>query len=719
MKFGFTRKNRLDMIFFVVLWLLSFGVRTLVYEREAQRVAALASGQSAPHPFVPFTIESAMAFNYAWRIASGELDFLGPDMRLCGLEKLDVDRQFNVGNEYFLGYGYRLKKLLAGTPELSEKDRVHEDDPFFSSWARFQLRAWASLATALLFISLRFMGAPASLAIAGALLHCVSPAAIARYTGQDIVGGAFALPFLMATYALAMSSMRRMSNAKSAAFCICAFASIAAWDMTQVVFSAVSVLELGRLAAGGGTGRARGRLWLGLAASVLLASALVPYHREHLLICSPLVIFLLPAVILSQRLFPRRIFGWGRLAKIAGIALCLFAVSSFAGRTSGYAERYSHFSELMKAKLRFGNVKPANPALLNFDARVLWTPAMHSADRLILKSYFPAALYLLPALAIFAAAFAACSERFRASLRFRTGWLLLNSAFLVFYLVSFFYIVRYHVFLALFMCLLLPQVIFVFRRAGRSVMGGFAANCTGFALWTILSLAFLAESLATARQTRSYQDCFYGEVSNLIAWCRSEGVSDKIFLADMEISPMLLAYCSAGIVLQPKFELGITRRTFEEYTKLLYHGTERDLMKFCQARSVDYYVYDKGLAGPMHIYNMRYFANAPSLEPNCPARLMHEASSVKKLRYFHEVAPPEQFRALERRYRVFKVVSDDNSVDSARWALDGREFLKKGNFDMARRLAKAAVYADPNNYSARLFYAEIYGEAAKIRLRGF
>ncbi|HRR06015.1 MAG TPA: hypothetical protein P5105_01925 [Victivallales bacterium] len=711
-------KTFINILVFLSIWITSFSIRTCVFNREAHRLTKIEGIEQPPSgPFLPFNVESAMAFNYAWQIASGKINLLGPDIKLVGFEKISVNRQFNVGNEYFLGYGYRLKKFFLGEPKLSDKDKIYEDNPYFSQWARFQLRLWASLSSALIFLLLRLSGLPLFLSIFGGLLHCISPAAIARYTGQDIVGGAFAMPFLIFSYCLAIYCHKNFSYLHFISFIIFSFISLAVWDMTQVILSILCCVELIRIFVGGGSGKKRRILWYGLALAIFAVAITVPYHIEHLLILSPLVIFLLPSVLICQNVFKKNELFLNRISKITLIVLPLFFLSSIIGKYSGYTEKYGHFAKLMFAKIRFMNIKPENPALLDFDSRILWTPAMHSANINILRAYFPAALYLVFLLIVFAILlWLFFDEKFRFKFRFRSGWIFLNISFFFIYFVLFFFIVRYHVFLAVFMSLILPQISFILTEK-FSVCS--YRKILAFVIWTLLVFAIFAETIATISRVRKYEDYFWGEVSTLIRWFRQEGVDNKIFLADIEVSPMLLAYCNAGIVLQPKFENEINRKNFKDFVMLLFHGTERDLMKFCEKNAIDYLIYDRGLAGPMNIYSMRYFANAANLSSTCPAYLMSKTQTRKKLRYFYEIQVPDEFKIISNRYVVFKVITDDNSVNSAQWVNDGKIFLKNGNFDMARRLAKAAVYTDPNNYKARLFYAELFGEAAKIRLRGF
>ena len=283
----------------------------------------------------------------------------------------------------------------------------------------------------------------------------------------------------------------------------------------------------------------------------------------------------------------------------------------------------------------------------------------------------------------------------------------------IIYTIGFFFIVRYHAFTILFLAVCLPMISAFLIRSFKNL------PVQKFLLWLAVTAVIFLEAFMSFRQVRQYEEFFWGETASLIRWFREEGVSGKTFLADIKLSPMLLAYCDASIILQPKFELGGTRKKVEDYIKIIYHGTERDLMRFCDANSVEYYVYDRGLAGPMNIYSFRYFANAKNLNLRSPVHLMSSEQGRRKLRYFYEIFPPEKMSFISNRYIVFKVISDNDSVRAQKWAKEGEGFLKNGNFDMARRLAKSAVYADPYCYQARLLYAKVFNSAPVIKLRGY
>jgi hypothetical protein len=89
------------------------------------------------------------------------------------------------------------------------------------------------------------------------------------------------------------------------------------------------------------------------------------------------------------------------------------------------------------------------------------------------------------------------------------------------------------------------------------------------------------------------------------------------------------------------------------------------------------------------------------------------------LRNFYEIKPPQALQLISRRYILFKVISDKDKIDALKWANDSEKMLRTGKKAIAARLAKAAVFADPNCPQADIMYRKIYGRGPYIRLRGY
>ncbi len=766
----------ISLIFFCV-FILSFSMRTYIFEREEARIGGCYKDMPQPKtgPFIPFFIESAIMYSYASDVAAGK-GIPKYDRRLPASGKVRVCEQDTVGLEYFLGYGYRLKNMIFPSPKLEPDVQVYEDNPYFTNWARLQIRLWASTVPALIFLFLIVLRCPWIIALAGGILTVVAPAAIARYTGQDIVRGEFCMPILMSVFVIAYWYLCRPSNKKLALLGVAAFSAMATWDMCQICFGIWGLSEIIRIACGGKTNRKRIKLWTVIFAAVILSAILIPYHRVHRLIFSPLVLCIMPMIVFASLSAFRSSYR-KRLVVIAVSLVLTVSLWWTISRVSSFSESYGHFGNLLLAKLHYLNVKPANPLLLDFDSRILWTPAMHSADRLILREFFPFAIYAVPLLMILAAFSARNRKRFFSTDLPRLYLPLFMTAF---YFIAFIFVVRYHTFAILFLSILLPLLFhdwmrnlkkhklqFTFIWGGFFTMialsfislllfkGNFTVSSKSITLFVVLPGIFIAGgalSVFLARKyfseasvtkleksaifaflgmilftefsqsmsmVRNYDGYYISETAGLIQWFRAEGVENEVFLTDFTISPLLKAYCGGAIILQPKFELGQTRMKVEKYINEIFHGNEKSFSTFCADNGARYYVFDRGHAGDMGIYSSRYCAAALKIENDSPVNRMFMPQEREKLRWFYEVEPPTELKFVSRKFIVFKVITPEDAKKAVKWTMDAKKFLDNGNLDQAARLAKAAVFADPVATNTRLLYIQIYGKVPDIRMRGF
>ena len=694
---------------FLAVVTCAYVVRDSVYRMEKRRIAAeyrAAFGRDIG--FIPFTIESAIMYSYALDVAEGR-GIPKYDKSLVGMDDIDVWRQFSIGLEPFLGYGYRLKKLLLGSGgETTVSD--YEDDPEFTAFAKTQLRLWISLISGFVFLWLVALRIPLPAALVGGLLHAVSCAAVARYTAQDIVRGNFAMPLIVAAFAVAAWYMRSPSKVKLALTGFAVFAGLATWDLTRMCFGLWGVAEIVRIMSGGIVSIKRRRLWHAICFATLAAAFLVPYHREHSLITSPFAMVLLPLVLTLQHLGADRRLG-ERFAILAG-AIAVFAglwsLAPFLGAPTG---NYTHFTELMKAKIRFLNIKPADPRLLNFEARSVWVPGMHSATRYIVNNLFPMSLHL----AFLGGALALCVGTARKELRKLLPIANLPFLLAVFYSISFVFIVRHHVLAILFISMSIPILLLLWWRcAGRldawAAMFVIGATTLYFSGWNIYlagaatssilfssllfpllgvvfalicaSVAGIAYKLKTGKRPstalrgkvvisalvllmfmfeidglsrpRLYESHFFPETAALVRWLRAEP-PDAPVLADFQLSPILKAYCHSKIILQPKFELRKTRRIYEEFIDALFKGNERSLAEFCAKYHAGYFVFDKGVLSARGPFSPIYMAGLTEIKEDSPVCMMAFPQNRKKLEFFREIAPPRELRILSNRYVVFKI----------------------------------------------------------------
>jgi hypothetical protein len=221
----------------------------------------------------------------------------------------------------------------------------------------------------------------------------------------------------------------------------------------------------------------------------------------------------------------------------------------------------------------------------------------------------------------------------------------------------------------------------------------------------------------TFKLHRNYEYSYFKETANMIKWFRKSQTDDKVFLADMEISPLLKAYCGAKIITQPKFELIEIRKNMEEYVNLMFHGSELEFANYCVKHNVDFVVFSRGKVAPMHKFSYRYMANAKRIKTKSIAYLMEVYP--RSMRYFYEIIPPKEFKLLNRRYRVFKLINPSRRATASYAADLAMEYYYSDKHELARKLAKTAFYTNPKSKKTYLAFYKTMGHIPKSTLKTF
>lgn len=776
----------LKIIFlFLLVVVCAYIVRNVSYRREIERINKdIEMGLKQANNFAPFLVESSMMYSYAMDVASGE-GIPKYDNQLTGMSKVPVSHQFTNGLEYVLGHSYGIKNKVFGETKYTPEETQFEDDPDFSRWCSTNIRIWASIISGLIFLWLVTLKLPLLFAFFGGLLHALATGAIPRYTGQDIVRGNLALPLIVATFFMAYVFLSKPQIGKLVIFGVVAFFALATWDMTQIVFAIWGLSEIQRLACKQQPKKTikfgkRQKLWTTIALATLLAAFLVPYHRAHMLVVSPLMLIIFPVIFIMHN------FGKGELPRrliVLAIAIigCFFtwwgilSLGSFAGN-------YGHFASLMKAKIYFLNVKPANPDLLDFDARSIWVPAMHSANKYIFKAFFPLAFNFTLILLVLTL----WLKKMRRALVSQMGMFNFPLFMFVFYGLAFFFIVRYHVFTIIFIAILLPLLFHLWVRnslklkykdvteavvfvliyfiifnvylqinpnrslAPKMVIVGSIMPVLGLLVtvsistliswvfgkirkthfprevfvkvsFTIIAIILLMTELdGSLFSIRQYgKKNFFAETAGLIKWFRQQEMADEVVMGDFEISPLLKAYCNSKIVLQPKFELGKTRENYQQFMEIMFHKTEKELASFCAENNAKYFIFDRGYPEAKGLYSPRYIAAAKELKGDSPANMMNTSQTRELLRNFYEIKPPRDLKIINTRYIVFQVISEADKKRAAKWVAEAENEFARNNKSLAKRLAKAAIFADPLSPEGYLLYRQLFGKPPQVTLRRF
>jgi len=741
-----------NALLFLICVLTSFFIKTCHYNLEACRVAEqiqdasplwygdLRDALPLKRPnFMPYTIESAMMYAYAQDVASGR-GVPKRDERLAYLPEVPPYAQMNMALEWALGWSWRARCLLIPPEKPSAEELRFQDNPGFAAWCAANVRLWTALIPGLIFLWLLALRVPPGLAFAGGMLHAVSVAAIARATGQDIVRGDFCIPLIVLAFTLAHSYYGRPKRWKLAVLAGSVFLAFVSWDLSQLLFGAWGAFEIFRSLIGGRPTVKRRRVWTVIALAIAANALYVPFNVTYGLIMSPLVCILLP-LLLFQLYRPQT----PPLKRILCFVLVWGALWSFHAvfvDNPVYRANYSHFSEAMRAKWEFHNIKPRDPSKLSYDARMMWTPSMHSADWKQTVSFFPSpgSLPLLkagkgpaafqylwnlaPISLTFVLILLAIGGLFTPTRRELLGSLprsLLPYLFTTGFLIGFYYIVRYHEFVIIFLSLSFALTVHAVLRGLRSCLhrGDRIAQFCRCLKWLIVILTVLTvllELYATCGRRRVYGgDVYLKETADLIEWFRRGDAGGSTVLADFTIGPMLMAYANMNLVLQPQFGMEPIRRPVERYLNLLYHGDERDMNEFCLKYRVRWFVYDRGAVGPMHPYSNRYIANAADFSRKSPAyRMYHEP---EKLMDFYRMTPPADLNGLSRKYTVFKVVGFDDRMEALNLYMQSKKALRSGDREKAGKLLRIALWLDPCSEDAHVLFFRLYGRLPKLTLK--
>jgi hypothetical protein len=671
----------------LVLLLVAGAVGTRRHVLNAQR-------QLTADGSIPFSLESALAFRRIQMVyRDGDLPRVDRGIQYPrGVVTREVDT-LGVEKAYA-----QAAKVWPGTLKLAEKIR----------WLHL---AWFCLAIPGLFFWVQWMGGGRAGGFWAAAFYAVAISAVARSTGQELSHENHALPLLLWHFAVGAWGRNRAGSARArllAGWVAAALAGLAlcAWDLVQ--FYLMLFMAWGLFSA------LRGRLsktdlwmrYVPMMAVLLAVGVRNPYLYAHGFLLSPTLglgwgVFLAGAPVAQrQRLATRMV-----LAAIP-LLLCL-ALAHF------YLPAYGHFASLLVAKLRHLNIRPAKPALLTFDQRILWVPALNSTSWALLWEWFPF-LLVLTAIAVFAL--------IRGTLRNR--YALTDFPPLLFFLlaslVAFILFFRFHVWLAVFACGMLGLW-----------AGQIAASAVQWRRWMWMALlagGWLLEANqpwrgplrwdrpeVVAPNAPKWDGPLYWGRPNVYA-VETEALMDHLrkyaapepVLANFGISASIAAFGGCPVVLHPKFESPVIREKVRDYGEALFKGDEAEFRDWMEAQGATVFVYSMGEFSEVQPgLQMRYMVDALEPATNAAARLFEQRP--EELKYFSP-----QFA--NRKFRVFRLKQSTGAARLAQsLAEQARGALENGELATAEMQAAHALRMDALNEEAQ----ETLRHAGALRDAGF
>ena len=615
----------------------------------------------------PYTLESALFFRRIQQVLeTGRLPWL--DTSLQYPEGVLVAESDTVGAERV--YAAMVRRMPQDLPLI---ERVR--------WAD---AAWFCLGIPLLVLWVRWAGGswPGGFVAGG--FYAVAISAVIRSTGQELLHENFALPLLIGH--LAFGALARSARGAAGRW-LAALASatllagaLMSWDLVQfylllwLIASAFSLLP-----PRPDKGRDAFAFWCLHLAALLAAGLWNPYLRAHGFVASPLM-GLAFGLLLARLTRP----WWSRAPRrsVAPALLLLAGPLVLAGLGAGYRDSYSHFADLLMAKLLWVNRKPEDPSGLTFEQRIMWVPGLNSATWSMVSRLFP---LLLP-LTFLAGAVCLLKKSYRSGSAQGRLWFFFTAT-----LTAFVFFARFHVYLALFTSAILGGWAARSEAAGRTWRHGRVLR------WSVTALLLAGlggEAAHTLEKPERWGrgPVYYKEMKELTDWLARHVQAEPV-LANFGISAAILTYGHCPVILHPKFESREMRERVREYGEKLFKGTEREFRDWADNLGARYYVYARGEFSSVEpTRQMRYFVNAMDPPEWAAARLL-------------EFRPQEttRFRPVweNRKYRVFRIQTRAEEARSRVYGEEAQSALERGELTRAEERATAALMLNPGNEAAQ------------------
>ena len=681
--FVFCRKYSTGILF-VLLIIAGFSFRYSIAQRDIAKLERKTGVR-----FAPYLVESAIMYSYINKVADGE-SIAGVDPALPAMKNVKAAEQMSLSLEYAGGWLLKLYRFFHGDTVDGEYEKSYAETTFLRKAFCFYI----ALSFGFIFLAMRFIKIPSVIAAFAVLIAVFSAAALGRYTGQDLIKGAFAMPLLTAYIAAGAGAVYGKYKMRKTALIfafLTAAAAVASWDASQIVIGLLAVCGCLRVIFTNQPGSKQRNLWLMTWLALVLCALLIPYNRQHGAFFSPVLQLLLPGAIILNSI-PAKVKRWRRLLILPVLILWCGIISYF----SPFAGNYGHFSELLLAKLKHGNILPADPAVLSFNVRYLWTPELHSASWKMTGMIFPGIIWCLLILwGIYIIRNIMLRRSNRLSLQEKvasfelTQWVMLTVIAAVMYV----YMARFR------------DISILFAVFSAAVFSAMLVRHTSSKAWYCFIVLLLAGTVAVEwRNSRHLQRGYpqgLDKTAAMIKFLRKYDLAGKTILSDMQTSAMLKGYTNASILIQAKYELPEVRALTEEFIMTFFQQPPEKLAEFCQKNGVDYLlIHVPTVTTSWKIpYSYCYVSNTKRLKKNTAAGMLGIGRGHGN---FYELPLPENIRN-KAGYRLYKFISSENIKQAKRLNTAAWEAYYLGNHKAARKFIRKAYKLHPDkdeNYQA-------------------
>jgi tetratricopeptide (TPR) repeat protein len=303
----------------------------------------------------------------------------------------------------------------------------------------------------------------------------------------------------------------------------------------------------------------------------------------------------------------------------------MFAVFSAAGFAAQYSlGAHSHVFSLLLEKIRFFGVRPDDPTLLPFEARVLWTRDFDTPP--------PDLILILCSTSLLFGLIGLAGLLPRILRRRATPDQIL---------------IAYHSLITFVMFLMFRRMV-PFTIFSLALLGGMVWpqhirwRRVGFIVLFISSLTFEIIKYHYIKPEATRQPTI---VSHVTRFLRSQTNPNDAVVSSMEMGGPIAAYSNRPVLIHSKFESHEIRQKVERIYRALYEDEEK-LFELCEYYDAKYLVYQTDMALPIGSRSILYAAGYRTLSTKCAAFLLHFAP--EKLRCF-------QLLAQNANYRIFRI----------------------------------------------------------------
>ncbi|MBI3266042.1 MAG: hypothetical protein HYZ67_03185 [Chlamydiae bacterium] len=614
---------------------------------------------------LPFTLESAFLFYFSNLLAEGQkIPFL--DFKAQYPEGLDAEAKLSLTVDHILSTVYR-----SCFKKIPYTEFVRTAQPFFLSLAIF-LIFWICYSSS----------NNALLALGASLIYGLSTFSVVRSTGIEYSRENFALPFLFFHFALMIRPSQKIKTPLAA---LSLALSLMIWDGAQIYFILWVLYEICRfLFRPSSTVHPPSSTYL----SVLIPCALLhPYFRDHQFLYSPGMMGLYSLCLIDLW------HGKNKKLFFSILFFCLFSLWLF----SPYLSIYSHMIQLIGYKIKFLNVKPQDPALLPFDVRLLWTPALQSFPLRHFKMLLPLLILALPGI------YTSIKEVSpQPPLKIRGG---IKLFFLLYFFTAFLILslafVRLEVYLVFFLACLIG-----------SIPGGILQRNRLRLFWnTCILLTLLAEAECIAKDFSQFERAVpYSYLEDVTRWTRENTPKNACFLAPFGLSPSLLTYGERAIVLHPKYESEDMREKIQAFAIRLFESEEDPFYQYCLKNGVHFYVHALGTFQDSSAFSWGYMANRRRGTKGRAGTLLAERFEYGKFL--------KRFSLVHRngKYLIYRIIGPQDARRSQELKKEAEKLTEQGHIEEAEEKYFLALKFNPNDFMIYFRMAKLYQEKGQANL---